>query len=361
MFANSGDVEQSNIPTVSVKDFGVTARGLKVEEYTLSSGDGLSASIITWGGILRALMVRGIDGVERDVVLGFDSLAPYEERHPWFGTITGRVANRIAKGTFTLDGVTYNLAVNNGPNHLHGGINGFDRAVWDACAEQGDDYARLVLSHTSPDGDEGYPGEVRVEVSYTLTNNNELRIDYGASTSKPTPINLTNHTYFNLAGHDSGDVLSHHLVMHADRVVAVDDTQIPTGVLPSVKGSPFDFHSARALGERIAEVGVGYDHTFVINGDSGNLRNAAELWDLTSGIKLSVLTTEPGVQLYTGNHLDGTLVGKGGTRYRRYHGVCLETQHFPDSVNQQHFPSTIIRPGEEYRQTTVFRFSQMSE
>jgi aldose 1-epimerase len=348
-------------PTVSARGFGFTTQGFKVEEYTLSNSDGVRASIITWGGIIRSLKVPGADGTERDIVLGFDSLALYEDRHPWFGTITGRVANRIAKGRFALDGVTYNLAINNGPNHLHGGVNGFDRAVWGARSEKGDGYARLTLSHTSPDGDEGYPGEVRVEVSYTLTNESDLRIDYTATTSKPTPINLTNHTYFNLAGHDSGDVLNHELVIHADSVVEVDDTQIPTGKLPSVQGTAFDFTSARAVGERIGGVGIGYDHTFVVKGDAGTLRNAAELWERTSGIKLSVLTTEPGVQLYTGNHLDGTIIGKGGMRYGKYQGVCLETQHFPDSVNQSHFPSTIIRPGGEYRQTTVFRLGWIPE
>jgi aldose 1-epimerase len=357
MVSGSGTTQRIEVrPAVIVSPFGVTAGGVEVEEYTLSNSSGMRASVITFGGILRELWVPAKDGRERDVVLGFDSLRPYEERHPWFGTITGRFANRIARGQFTLDGVSYHLAVNNGPNHLHGGVNGFDRAVWKAQPEQTAEYARVVLSHLSPDGDEGYPGEVWVQVSYTLTNDNELRIDYKATASKPTPINLTNHSYFNLAGHAAGDVLSHRLVMHADRIVEVDETQIPTGELPAVKGSAFDFTTSRTLGERIREVGIGYDHTYVIKGEGGELRSAAELSESTSGIRLEVLTTEPGVQLYTGNYLDGTLRGKGGAQYKQHQGVCLEAQHFPDSVNQPSFPSTILRPGRTYAQTTVLRF-----
>jgi len=344
-------------PSIIVSPFGVNSGGLEVEQYALTNSSGMRASIITFGGILRELWVPAHDGRLRDVVLGFDSLAPYEERHPWFGTITGRFANRIAKGEFTLDGVPYRLAINNGPNHLHGGINGFDRAVWRAQPEQTEEYARVVLSHVSPDGDEGYPGEVRVQVSYTLTNENELRIEYVATASKPTPLNLTNHSYFNLAGHDAGDVLSHRLVMHADKIVQVDETQIPTGNLPAVKDGAFDFTTGSTLGERIREVGLGYDHTFVIRGEAGKLRRAAELSEPISGIRLEVLTTEPGVQLYTGNYLDGTLRGKDGAQYNQHQGVCLEAQHFPDSVNQPGFPSTILRPGMTYAQTTVLRFN----
>jgi aldose 1-epimerase len=292
-----------------------------------------------------------------DVVLGFDSLEPYEDRHPYFGTITGRFANRIAHGRFTLDGKEYSLATNNGPNHLHGGLNGFDRAVWRARSEQTPDEAKLILSHVSPDGDEGYPGEVVTEVYYTLSSDNSLKIDYAASTSKPTPINLTNHSYFNLAGHGSGDVLHQELEINAHQIVPVDETQIPLGTLEEVKGTPFDFTGFHPIGARIDKVGGGYDHTFVIKKDQKGLKLAARAVDPASGRQLEVLTTEPGIQLYTGNFLDGSLIGKDGARYIRHAGFCLETQHFPDAVNQPSFPSTILRPGATYMQTTIFRFS----
>jgi len=342
-------------PEVAVRRFGSTRLGAPVDEYTLTNGSGVSTSILTWGGIVRTLIAPDRNGKPADVVLGFDSLEPYEDRHPYFGTITGRFANRIARGTFTLNGERYTLAINNGPNHLHGGIDGFDRTVWKARSESTDDAAKVILSHTSPDGDEGYPGEVQAQVTYTLSNDNSLRIDYEATTSKPTPINLTNHSYFNLAGHDSGDVLEQELMIDAAQIVPVDETQIPTGVLASVAGTPFDFTKFHPIGERIAQVHGGYDHTFVVSGDQPGLRLIAKALDRNSGRSLEVLTTEPGVQLYTGNFLDGSLSGKRGARYHKHAGFCLETQHFPDSVNQPNFPSTILRPGETYRQTTVYR------
>jgi aldose 1-epimerase len=347
----------STHPDISVRPFGNTRSGVQVEEYTLTSGNGVSASIITWGGIVRTLAVPDRQGRHADIVLGFDTLEPYEDRHPYFGTITGRFANRIARGKFSVDGKEYTVAINNGPNHLHGGIDGFDRTVWRALSERTADYARVTLSHVSPDGDEGYPGEVTTDVTYTLTKENALRIDYRATTTKATPINLTNHSYFNLAGHASGNVLSQHLTIKADKFVPVDKTLIPTGELASVTGTPFDFTVSHSIGARLSEVGIGYDHTFVLSPQVAGLKVAAQAYDPDSGRALEVQTTEPGVQFYTGNYLDGTQVGKGGVRYDKHGGFCLETQHFPDSVNQPNFPSTILRPGEVYQQATLFKFS----
>jgi aldose 1-epimerase len=344
-------------PSISVRPFGVTHAGVPVEEYTLTNGEDMSTSILTWGGIVRTLFVPDRNGKVEDVVLGFDTLPDYEERHPWFGPITGRFANRIAKGRFVLDGIEYKLAINNGPNHLHGGVNGFDRAVWQARTERTDDYARLILSHRSPDGDEGYPGEVGVEVRYTLHRDNSLAIDYLATTTKPTPINLTNHSYFNLSGDPSQSVLGHRLHIGADRIVEVDETQIPTGNLPSVAGTAYDFLTPHALGDMISQVGIGYDHTYVLSDVRRTVKFAARVLEPRSGRVLDVETTEPGVQLYTGNYLDGSLQGKAGLAYQKHAGFCLETQHFPDSVNQPGFPSVILRPGDVYNSTTIFRFS----
>ncbi len=342
-------------PTIAQKPFGVTRSGVKVDEYTLSSGAGVTASIITWGGIVRSLQIPDRNGKMADIVLGFDELSPYEARHPYFGTLTGRFANRIAKGSFILDGKRYSLAVNNGPNHLHGGLQGFDRTVWKARTLTRPDSASLILSHTSADGDEGYPGELSVEVTYTLSSNNTLRLDYAATTTKATPINLTSHSYFNLAGHSSGDVLDQRIEIHADQIVAVDDTLIPTGELRSVASTAFDFRKPHTIGERISEVPPGYDHTYVLQNSLG-FRRAAYAWDPDSGRALEVVTSEPGVQFYTGNFLDGSQRGKQGVAYHKHAGFCLETQHFPDSVNHPSFPSTVLRPGETYQQSTVFKF-----
>ena len=342
-------------PSISQKHFGTTRDGTEVLEFTLCSGNGVTTSIITWGGIIRALYTPDRTGKSEDIVLGFDTLAPYEERHPYFGTITGRFANRIARGKFSLDGKQYSLATNNGPNHLHGGINGFDRVVWGARTETKSDSVTLILSHVSADGDQGYPGEMRVEVRYSLSSHNTLLIDYTASTTKASPINLTSHSYFNLAGHSSGDVLSQRVQIFADSMLPVDDTLIPTGALKSVDGTPFDFRLPRPIGERISETVTGYDHTFVLRQSPG-LKKAAVAWDPASGRALEVVTSEPGVQFYTGNFLDGSQTGKSGTTYVKHAGFCLETQHFPDSVNQPNFPSTILQPGETYRQTTLLKF-----
>jgi aldose 1-epimerase len=342
-------------PTITQRPFGTTRAGERVVEYTLTNPEGISTSILTWGGIIRTLSTPDRNGILADIVLGFDSLEPYEDRHPYFGTITGRFANRIARGQFTLDGATYTLATNNGPNHLHGGINGFDRKVWTATSSSTSGAVHLTLSYLSPDGEEGYPGELSTTVTYTITSENSLEIDYQATTTKATPVNLTNHAYFNLAGHDSGDVLLQELVIAADRMVPVDETSIPLGPLTSVANTPFDFRTPHTIGERIADVGIGYDHTYVLSDTPRPLTTAARATDQKSGRVVEILTTEPGVQLYTGNYLDGSVTGKGGTPYKKHAGFCLETQHFPDSVNQPSYPSTILRPGERFCSTTVIR------
>ena len=356
MSLSSHSVQSSeHQPTITHRAFGTTRTGEEVVEYTLTNPGGVATSILTWGGIIRTLTVPDRNGQVADIVLGFDSLEPYEERHPYFGTITGRFANRIAHGRFTLDGKTYTLATNNGPNHLHGGINGFDRKVWKATSSSTPSAVHLTLSYVSPDGEEGYPGALSTSVTYTLTSDNELRISYEATTTKATPINLTNHTYFNLAGHETGHVLDQVLVIDSNMMVPVDETSIPLGPLTSVANTPFDFRTPHTIGERIANIGGGYDHNYVLSDQPRALTRAARAEDPHSGRFVEILTTEPGVQLYTGNYLDGTLTGKGGAIYRKHAGFCLETQHYPDSVNQPSYPTTILRPGETFRSTTVIR------
>jgi aldose 1-epimerase len=341
--------------SITTRSFGTLSTGESIDEYTLSNTRGVRVSVLTWGGIIREIITPARDGTLADIVLGYDSLAPYEARHPYFGTITGRFANRIAQGTFTLDGKTYTLARNNAPNHLHGGIAGFDRKVWKAHAREQGAAAFLQLQMTSPDGDEGYPGEVTTEVTYTLTSENKLRIDYVATTTKPTPINLTSHSYFNLAGHDSGNVLSQIVQLFAPSYLPVDATLIPTGVEAPVRNTPFDFLKPTSIGARIKEVGIGYDHNFIVEEHSHALRPVAHVLDPHSGRTLHVESTQPGVQFYTGNHLEREQ-GKGGAVYQKHAGFCLETQNFPDAVNQSTFPSAILRPGERYEHTTVFTF-----
>ena len=297
-------------------------------------------------------------GALGDVVLGFDNLDQYLKGDPYFGAIVGRVANRIAKGKFTLDGKEYTLAVNNGPNSLHGGLKGFDKVVWKASEEKNTEGPAVKFTYTSADGEEGYPGTLNVTVVYTLTNRNGLRIDYTATTDKDTPVNLTNHTYFNLAG--KGEIVDHQIKINADRYTPTDDTLIPTGELKDVKGTPMDFTSQHAIGDHIAETGGdpnGYDHNFVINGGGRALTLTAQVYEPTTGRVLTMYTTEPGVQFYTGNFLDGTLTGKGGWTYQKHQAFCLEAQHFPDSVNHPNFPSVILKPGKPYHQRTEYVFS----
>ena len=350
-------------PSLVKQSFGKTKDGQSVEQYMLKNANGIEARIINYGGIVTHLFTPDRDGQRADVVLGFDSLAEYEKGHPFFGCIVGRYGNRIAQGRFTLDGKTYTLAKNNGENHLHGGRKGFDKYVWKAEELKTSAGQALVLSHTSPDGDEGYPGKLQVTVTYTLTDANELRIDYRATTDKATPINLTNHSYFNLAGQGNGDILGHEVLINADRFTPVDETLIPIGELRSVAGTALDFRKPTGIGKRIDQdeeqtrYGKGYDHNWVLNKTGGELSLAARVHEPRTGRVLEVSTTEPGVQFYCGNFLDGKQVGKEGKSYQHRYGFCLETQHFPDSPNQPAFPSTILRPGEEYKSTTIFKFS----
>ena len=342
--------------------FGQTEAGQPIELYTLKNASGMEAGIINLGGIVVSLKVPGRGGQIADVVLGFDKLADYEKPNPYFGAIVGRYGNRIAKGRFTLTGVEYKLAVNDGENSLHGGIHGFNHAVWQAREVPGADPA-VELTYVSKDLEEGYPGNLTVKVTYTLTAANELRIDYSATTDKDTVANVTNHSYFNLAGQGQGDILGDVLTIYASKFTPVDAGLIPTGELKSVAGTPFDFRQPTVIGARIdnddeqLKRGKGYDHNWVVDGAPGTLRPAARVSDPGSGRVLEVLTTEPGVQFYTGNFLDGTSTGKSGKVYQRRYGFCLETQHFPDSPNHPDFPTTVVKAGAQYKSTTVFRFS----
>jgi aldose 1-epimerase len=345
--------------------FGRTHDGTAVDLYTLTNTSGLCARIATYGATLVSLEVPDRAGGLADVVLGFDALEPYLGDHPYFGCVIGRFANRIRGGTFSLDGTTYVLPRNDGAHHLHGGPGGFHRGVWTAAAERKNDAAELTLHHRSASGEQGYPGSLDVEVRYALTESNELRLDYRARTDAPTIVNLTNHAYFNLAGR--GTVLEHTLRVRAARFLPVDSTLIPLGELRPVAGTPFDFTAAHPIGSRIAEddeqirIARGYDHTWVLDRAEGECALAADLSDPLTGRAMSVWTTQPGVQIYTGNFLDGTLQGKGGTAYPKHAGVCIETQHFPDSPNQPAFPSTVLQPNTEYRHATVYRFATATD
>ena len=337
-------------------DFGTTKDGRKVEVYTLTNKNGLVARIMTYGATLTELHVPDKSGNKADVVLGFNDFAKYEAGHPFFGSTTGRVANRIGKGRFTLDGKEYKLEVNNGPNSLHGGKVGFDKKVWHAEPVSSADGPAVKFHYVSPDGEEGYPGALDTTVTYTLTNANELKIDYKATTDKPTIVNLTNHSYFNLAGEGSGTVLDQVLLINADRYTVFDSTQIPTGEIKSVKGTPLDFTNATPIGKRIEEV-KGYDHNYVLNGRTGEMKLCAKVRDPDSGRVMTILTDQPGVQLYTANGLNGKDTGKSGKPYEKYGAFCLETQHYPDSVNHPEFPTVVLRPGQTYHTVTVHRFT----
>ncbi|HEX8352371.1 MAG TPA: aldose epimerase family protein [Pyrinomonadaceae bacterium] len=344
------------------ESFGKSPDGKDVDVYTLTNRRKAEARITNYGGALVSLKVPDRAGRFADVVLGFDGMEGYLAGNFYLGAVVGRYANRIANGRFTLNGVEYKLAANNGPNHLHGGVRGFDKVLWAARPLRVRNGSALELTYVSPDGEEGYPGTLRVRVVYTLTDANELRIDYSATTDKDTVVNLTNHAYFNLAGEGSGDILGHRLTLYADRFLPSDATAIPTGELRPVRGTPFDFTRPAAIGARIEaddeqiKFGAGYDHTFVVRGRAGTLRRAARVHEPTTGRVLEVWTTEPGVQLYTGNYLD-TVAGKSGRPYGRRTGFCLETQHYPDSPNKPDFPSAVLRRGGRYRTTTVYKFS----
>lgn len=352
--------EASAAGTIEKSVFGKLADGTPVELYTLTNAKGIVAKVMTYGAVMTELDVPDRNGKISDITLGFDNLEQYTGEHPYFGSTIGRVANRIAKGKFTLDGKDYTLAVNNGVNALHGGIKGFNRVIWQAEPIQGKKEVSVKFSYLSKDGEEGYPGNVNVTVTYTLTDKNELKLEYTATTDKATPINLTNHSYYNLAG--EGDILGHEMWLNAKYYTPVDDTLIPTGELAPVKGTPMDFTKPHLIGEHMAEVKGdpnGYDHNYVVNRkkNSDNLVYALRVREPKTGRVMKVYTTEPGIQFYTGNFLDGTLKGKGGEIYKQHYGFCVEADHFPDSIHQPNFPNTILRPGKTYHQLTVHKFS----
>ncbi|WP_062063680.1 aldose epimerase family protein [Cellvibrio sp. OA-2007] len=348
---------------ITQKLFGTTPAGEAVTEFTLTNKQGSSIKIITLGGIITEWHMRDKNGVLADVVLGFDTLEPYLEVGPYFGALIGRVGNRIANAQFTLDGETYSLAANNGSNNLHGGPIGFDKKIWSATTAEDTNGPILTLHLLSEDGDQGFPGNLDVTVTYQFTHDDEIVVDYFATTDKATPVNLTQHTYFNLAGIGNGDILNHQMHIFADHINAVNEAQIPVGEPMPVASTPFDFRSPRAIGELInteheqINNGFGYDHNFLINQKAYKaITLAARVEENTTGRVLEVFTEEPGVQFYCGNFLDGTLTGKGIT-YQRRSGFCLEPQHAPDSINQAQFPSIVLRPGEEYKTRTIFKLS----
>ncbi len=351
-----------DIPSVAFGEI----EGEQVTLWTLTNAAGMEVKIMNYGGIVQSIRVPDRHGNFTNVALGFDNLGDYIEMNPYFGTITGRYANRIANGTFELEGETYTLPINNDPNTLHGGEQGFDKFIWDTIPVQTDEGIGLQMSRVSPDGEQGFPGNLTVTVTYVLTENNELRIDYHATTDKTTVVNLTNHSYFNLAGEGSGSIYDHELMLNADNYTPVDETLIPTGVIEPVAETPMDFRTNEEIGARIRNasleqllIGRGYDHNYVLNRpspDDTSLIVAAQVYEPTTGRAMEVRTTEPGIQFYSGNFLDGTLVGPSGQMYRQGDGFALETQHFPDSPNQPDFPSTVLEPGQEYTSTTIYAF-----
>ena len=346
--------------------FGRTADGRSAELFTLTNSHGIEVRLTNYGGIITSLRTPDRSGRFDDIALGYDSLSGYLRDTPYFGAIVGRYGNRIARGRFTIDGTTYRLAINNGPNTLHGGLRGFDKVVWNAEPFRNAGGVGVVLDYTSADMEEGYPGTLRTRVTYTLTDDNRLIVDYLATSDKPTPINLTQHSYWNLAGDGTRDILGHELTINADSMTPVDSTLIPTGEITPVAGTPFDFRTSMPIGLRIDQrqntqirYGGGYDHNFVLNrgrATPDSLLHAARVFEPTTGRTLDVFTTEPGMQFYTGNFLDGGITGKSGHIYHYRYGLALETQHYPDSPNHPNFPSTILRPGQQYKTRTVFAF-----
>ena len=346
---------------ITKQEFGKTPEGKVADIYTLINDNNCELRITNYGGIIVSIKVPDKNGQLGDVVLGYNTLFEYIENSPFFGALIGRYGNRIAKGKFELNGKTYTMAINNGPNHLHGGLKGFDKVLWNVKEIEQENAIGLELSYFSKDGEEGYPGNLNVTVNYLWTNDNELKIEYSATTDKTTVVNLTSHSYFNLAG--KGDNLNHELMIDADKYTPVDEGLIPTGELVAVKGSPFDFTTPTKIGARIDDdceqlkYGKGYDHNFVINNYDGSLRKVVSVYEPMSGRLMEVSTTEPGVQFYSGNYIDESMVGKDGVPYKARSGFCLETQHFPDSPNQPQFLSTTLEPGQKHWTTTVFKFS----
>jgi len=353
----------ANAATATRASFGALSDGTKVEAVTLTNSAGMSAKIMSLGATLQSLIVPDKAGHKDDVVLGYDTAQEYLTRPNFFGASVGRYANRIAKGKFSLDGKTFTLATNDGPNSLHGGLKGFDKRVWKIDSVSNGPDAKVVLSYTSADGEEGFPGEMKVTATYSLNEQNELKLEYRATTSKPTVLNLTNHSYFNLSGNDARDVMGNMVTLHAERFTPVDATLIPTGERRAVAGSPFDFRTAHRVGDRIRDAkdqqirfGRGYDHNFIVDGAAGSLRSAAVVADPVSGRTMEMSVTAPGIQFYTGNFMDGTFFGKSSRAYRQGDAICLEPGVFPDSPNHADFPTARLNPGQNYINTMVYKF-----
>lgn len=355
--------ENMSLVKIEKEFFGKTSDGIDISRYTLKNSSGMEVSIINYGGIITSWKAKDRDGNYKDIVLGFNDLSDYESNSPYFGALIGRYGNRIKEGKFNLDGVEYTLAVNNGKNHLHGGLKGFDRVIWNIEEDVNESSASLILRYTSRDMEEGYPGNLDVKVTYTLTNNDELKVRYEAETDMRTVVNLTQHSYFNLSAGLSRDILGHQITINADSFLPVDTTLIPTGELKDVEGTPFDFRESKRVGDDINEsdrqltFGNGYDHCWVLNNQDEGVRLVASAYDPLSGRLLDVFSDQPGIQFYSGNFLDGTLKSKDGGSYAFRSGFCLETQHYPNSPNQESFPTVILNPGEKYESETIFRLS----
>ena len=355
--------EIMSLVNIDKKPFGVTKDGIDINQYILKNSNGMQISVINYGGIITSWKAKDRDGSYEDIVLGFDNLSDYESSSPYFGALIGRYGSRIKEGKFSLDGVDYTLEVNNGENHLHGGVKGFDKVIWEVEKDVKESSASLILRHISTDMEEGYPGNLDVKVIYTLTNDDELKVRYEAETDKKTIVNLTQHSYFNLSANLSRDILAHQITIDADSFLPVDKTLIPSGELRDVEGTPFDFRKPKRVGDDINEdytqltLGNGYDHCWVLNNQNEGVRFVASAYDTLSGRSLEIFSDQPGIQFYSGNFLDGTLKSKDGGNYEFRSGFCLETQHYPNSPNHESFPSVILNPGEKYNTETIFRFS----
>jgi aldose 1-epimerase len=363
IFLTSSCMSDNSKVTIEKSPFGTTVEGIDVDKYILSNQQGMEISIINYGGIITSWSAKDKNGIYEDIVLGYNELSEYEKESPYFGAIIGRYGNRIAKGKFSIEGKEYTLAVNNGENHLHGGMKGFDKVVWNAETISTDSSVSLILTYLSKDMEEGYPGNLEVEVAYTLNNEDELSVTYKATTDKATVINLTQHSYFNLSANFNNTILNHELILNSDSYLPVDKTLIPTGEFRDVTNTPFDFRTPKTIGQQISEEdlqlknGFGYDHCWVLNEQDKGVRFVASAFEPQSRRYLEVFSDEPGIQFYSGNFLDGTLPSKNNGSYEFRSGFCLETQHFPDSPNQKNFPSVILRPGEEYTSHTIFKLS----